>query len=159
MNVNANVNCEEIREQRTIRARDGDSRFQNLYSQYLNLKQDIVILRDKINFLREAAEYKSPSLEGGGGKNSHSDKIGKSAAKILDLKKELGEKQVQMLELWEQITDMICSLNNSTQRRIMIERYINQKRWDTIAREANLCERWVFRLHRKALDALKQQLE
>ena len=63
-----------------------------------------------------------------------------------------------MLELWEQITDMICSLNNSTQRRIMIERYINQKRWDTIAREANLCERWVFRLHRKALDALKQQL-
>lgn len=155
MNTDINMNCKKNREQKVNSTKGETTQFQNLYKQYLNLKQDIVIIQDKISFLREITEYKSPSLEGGGGKNSYSDKIGKSTAKILDLKKELGEKQVQMLELWEKITDMIGSLNNSTQRRIMTERYINQKRWDTIAQETNLCERWVFRLHRKALDALK----
>ncbi len=151
-----NVNCKESVEKRGVGTKIRDTRFQKLYNQYKDLQQDIVFLQDKIRSLREITEYSSPSLEGLGGKGCCNDKVGGNTGKIVDLQKELGEKQVQLLNLWDTITDMIHSLNNSTQRRIMTERYINQKKWEQIAEETNLCERWVFRLHRKALEMMEQ---
>lgn len=155
MNIETNTPYSQTTRQSTVKTRNENSRFLKLYAEYLDLKQNIDILQEKILLLKEITEYKSPSLVGGGGgKNTCADKIGKNAAKIVDLKRELGEKEVRMLELWEIIADRVCSLDNPTQRRIMTERYINRKRWDTIAKDINLSERWIFRLHKKALEIL-----
>ncbi len=147
----------EIRENigRQVRTQKENTRFQGIYNRYRDVCEDIRSIKEQIVFLREITEYKSPSLEGSGGSGGCYDKVGGNAGKIVDLKKTLGEKQALMLELWEELTGMISSLSNSTQRRIMTERYINQKRWDKISEDTNLCERWIFKLHKRALEELQ----
>lgn len=150
-----NSESRESTGRRSFRAKRENTRFLRLYNQYRDMYEDISSIKEQIGFLTEITEYKSPSLEGVGGSKGCFDKVGNNAGKIVDLKRDLGEKQVQLLSLWEEITDMIASLNNSTQRRIMTERYINQKRWDRISEETNLCERWVYKLHKMALEELR----
>lgn len=140
---------------RQVRTQKNLTRFQSIYNRYRDLCEDIRSTKEQIAFLKEITEYKSPSLNGAGGTSGCYDKVGGNAGKIVDLKRELGEKQALMLELWEELTGMISSLSNSTERRIMTERYINQKRWDKIAEDTNLCERWVFKLHKRALEELQ----
>ena len=140
---------------RGVRTQKEGTRFQAVYSKYRDVCEDIRTTKEQILFLKEITEYKSPSLEGTVSSKGCYDKVGGNTGKIVDLKRTLGEKQALMLELWEELTDMISSLSNSTQRRIMTERYINQKRWDKIAEDTNLCERWVFKLHKRALEELQ----
>ena len=142
-------NVREVRTQKDL------TRFQGIYNRYREVCEDIRSMKEQILFLKEITEYKSPSLKGGGGSGGCYDKVGGNAGKIVDLKRALGEKEALMIDLWEQLTSMIASLNNSTERRIMTERYINQKQWDKIAEDTNLCQRWLFKLHKRALQELQ----
>ncbi|MDE6724299.1 MAG: hypothetical protein K2J79_01725 [Ruminiclostridium sp.] len=142
-------NIKEVRTQKDV------TRFQGIYNRYRDVCEDIRSTKEQILFLKEITEYKSPSLNGVGGASGCYDKVGGNAGKIVDLKRELGEKQALMLELWEELTGMISSLSNSTERRIMTERHIKQKRWDKTAEDTILCERLVFKLHKRALEALQ----
>ena len=154
-NVNKRKDTAMTENRREVRTRKDVTRFQGIYNRYREVCEDIRSTKEQILFLKEITEYKSPSLEGAGGSGGCNDKVGKIAGKIVDLKRALGEKEALMIDLWEQLTSMIASLNNSTERRIMTERYINQKQWDKIAEDTNLCQRWVFKLHKRALEELQ----
>lgn len=148
-------NREENNTVRGVRTQKEGSRFQEVYNRYRDLCQDIKSAQEQVQFLKEITEYKSPSLEGTGGSKGCYDRVGGNAGKIVDLKRSIGEKQALMLELWEELSAMISTLGSSTQRRIMTERYINQKKWERIAEDVNMCERWVYKLHKRALEELQ----
>ncbi|MDE7281112.1 MAG: DUF1492 domain-containing protein [Ruminiclostridium sp.] len=140
---------------REVRTQKELTRFLSIYNRYRGLCEDIRSTKEQILFLKEITEYKSPSLEGAGSSGGCYDKVGGNVGKIVDLKRALGEKEALMIDLWDQLTSMISSLSNPTERRVMTERYINQKQWDKIAEDTNLCQRWLFKLHKRALQELQ----
>ena len=57
--------------------------------------------------------------------------------------------------LKQEILQAINSIEDEMQRAILIERYINHKKWGKISVELHCDLRWLYRLHGKALLKIK----
>ena len=67
-----------------------------------------------------------------------------------ELKKEVSEGQAQRAE----IAQAIERLQNPLHREILTRRYILGQRWEKIAAERGCNLRWIFRIHRAAVEKL-----
>lgn len=121
-------------------------------SQYRNKKLEAKRLKDEIKELEALSEYVSPRLSAGG--IGISDKVGNSAAKIADKKRELEHLIDKALELMDEIEACINRVENPRLRYILFERYISCRKWEDIAEELNYTVRQIHRLHGRALQKM-----
>lgn len=121
-------------------------------SQYYWVKKDIESMQREIEHLEVMAEYSSPRWVGGSNSgNDKSDKVGNIAVKIADKQRELDCLIERSLDLLDEIEACISRVEDSRYRYILTERYINCRKWESIADDLHTDLRWVHRLHGRAL--------
>ena len=79
------------------------------------------------------------------------DKLAKTIAKIVDLKRRLRDEIEEYIELKEEAIRLIDSMSDGRHRLVLTYRYINGKTWEEIAVEMHYTYQWVHRLHGQAL--------
>ena len=123
---------------------------------YQTLNMEIDQLSDELQRWQDLATRISPSysdMPHGGG----SDKVQTAAVEVAELTDKLNQKLHQAIMVQENIKKLLESLDDIKLRQLMYYRYINGMRWEEIAVRMDFNYRWVFRLHRKALNQISEQ--
>lgn len=126
--------------------------------QYCHLDCDIKIKQYQLSRLRELADLVSP-FGNGSGSGEPSDKVGKTAAKVVDAENEIREMVNELITLKRNIEKIIGYVNDDGFRRILTLRYINGHTFEKIADELGYSRMQIYRLHRKALEKVKNVIE
>jgi len=118
--------------------------------QYCSLEKEIAELKE----LRQTyidKIFHSPLPDGmPRAKGAHSDPVGNTATKIVDLTALINEKLDILAAVLIEIENAIDSLPPE-ERRLMRKRYIENKKWEVICVEMNYCWRQVHYFHSAAL--------
>lgn len=77
-------------------------------------------------------------------------------ARYIDYQRLLDEQTDRLIDIRTEITKAIFALENSTQRALLLKRYLEFKPWEQIAEEMNYSEEYVRKeLHLTAITELK----
>lgn len=116
-------------------------------------------INSKLEQLKElrhlAASAPSPTLSESHCTGTYSDRVGRTAARIIDLDREINEEIDRLVEIKIQIRGMIDTLHDSTQRTILERHYILHESWEVIAEKVGYSPRHITRLHNQAITALE----
>nr|DAP22001.1 MAG TPA: RNA polymerase sigma factor [Bacteriophage sp.] len=121
---------------------------------YRQLDQRIGQLAEEISLWRSRAQKITPSYEGqprGGGE----DRLQSAVEMILQLEKEADREIDALVGLKGEIRRAIRTVEDSTLRLLLEYRYIHGLTWEQIADRMSYNDRWVRRLHGKALEMLE----
>lgn len=86
-----------------------------------------------------------------------SDKVGKTAAKIIDLQNEIEQEINRLAQLRQEVLKVLDTLEPNMMD-LLYRRYFKLESWETIANEMHYTYRWVLILHGKALLELQKKL-
>lgn len=89
-----------------------------------------------------------------GGKN-HIDRIGGTVSKIVDLETEVENDILNLVNFQDEITKQIQEMKNPNYIRLLYKRYIEGKKFLTIAEEMNYTDQYIREMHGKALKAFE----
>lgn len=126
--------------------------------QYRHLDNEIKIKQEQLSRLRELAESVSP-FGSGISSGETSDKVGRTAAKLVDAENEIKEMINRLVALKNDIEKIIESVENAKLRQILTLRYINGRTFEKIAEEMGYSYMQIYRLHEKALEKVKNVIE
>lgn len=104
----------------------------------------------KLEKLRSAIEYRSPSFEGAGGHGS-GDKIGSAVTNIIERGQRVDELTALYTAKYEEIENTIKALHDDVLEEVLELRYLDYMKWEKIALHMNYTERRVLQLHGEAL--------
>ena len=127
-----------------------------LLSSHKEIDERIDLRLEEIAQLRAAAERvtvfhsDTPSPKGG-----YSDKVGRTAAKIMDLEIKINEDIDRLVDLKDRIMDIVTLLDDEKQRTIIERRYILHETSFDIAEKLDISQRHVNRLHNQAIEKLE----
>jgi DNA-directed RNA polymerase specialized sigma subunit len=121
--------------------------------QAYKMDKRIRILQGKVDKLRSALEYHSPSLEGGGGSGS-ADRMPDTISKIMEYEQHAAQLQTAYVDKYIEIDRAIHSVEDDTMREVLERRYLLYQKWEQIAQEMHFTERRIFQLHGKALQKI-----
>ena len=76
-----------------------------------------------------------------------------------DYCREIDKHKAELFIILQQITSAIMKVDNNIYKNILISRYLNFETWETIAINIGYCYKQIQRLHKKALQAVKNVLE
>jgi hypothetical protein len=79
------------------------------------------------------------------------------AVKIADLELEISREIQALLEEKQELREKIESMPNLLLRTVLIERYLNFKKWEQIAVDMNYDYAYIQRLHKKALEEYEKR--
>ena len=99
---------------------------------------------------------RSPRLDGmprGGGGGGLDEQI----ARIDALERKAAKAREKALDLAEEIETMIDGLEDNRMKLILSLRYLKGYSWVKVAMQANYSEKYVFRIHGKAIAELRRQ--
>lgn len=116
-------------------------------------EKEIRAKREQIESLESLLIYTSPKfgdIKIKGGEESKEDLL----CKVTDLKDVLVKDICKMVYIKNQIICTINQIEDSLQRTILFEKYINFKTFEVIAEELNYSNRQIIRLHNKAQDTI-----
>jgi hypothetical protein len=122
--------------------------------QAYKMDKRIRILQGKVDKLRSALEYHSPSLEGGGGSGS-ADRMPDTISKIMEYEQHAAQLQTAYVDKYIEIDRAIHSVEDDTMREVLERRYLLYQKWEQVADEMHKDIRWIYRLHGRALDCIK----
>ena len=122
--------------------------------QAYKMDKRIRILQGKVDKLRSALEYHSPSLEGSGGGGS-ADRMPDTISKIMEYEQHVAQLQAEFVDKYTEIDRAIHNIEDDTLREVLERRYLLYQKWEQIAQEMHRDLRWVYRLHGKALNCIK----
>lgn len=125
--------------------------------QYKDLTDDIAEKQEKLGWLETVAASASPG-NGSGGGSEKSDKVGRLAADIADLKNEINQLTDRLISLREEIELTISQITSGKHRKLLHKIYISGKSWPQVEQEMSYCNRHLRRIHREALDRLDKIL-
>lgn len=110
--------------------------------------------------LDEAREVgiRSPKMDGMPRAGSGGE-IEMQVDRILAAERRLNRARDEAMAILEGIEDMIESLENFDQKRILRLRYIDGLTWDEVAMDSGFSERSVRRIHGRALEELRRRHE
>ena len=80
----------------------------------------------------------------------------KCIVKIKEIEDKISKEKAEAEEKKYQILDSICLINNIDYRNILVMRYLKHNTWNQISSEMNFTQRWLYRLHKKALNELEK---
>lgn len=110
-----------------------------------SLEDRIVELRN--NFYRVKTINYSKDRVDGGVPSDIADRIGM----IQSLVDEANDRWDSLIKKKRMALSIIFEIKDGRYQAILEERYINCKRWEDVARTMNYDQRWLFRLHEKAI--------
>ena len=85
------------------------------------------------------------------------DKVGDCAAEIVNLTEEIAKEAADLARLQRRVADAIEELVPSDKQRDLLEaKYLAGMTWEEIAWSHHYAYRWVMRLHKQALIAMKE---
>lgn len=87
------------------------------------------------------------------------DKLGKIVCDITELKKEISQLEVEVVNLKHDIKDKIYQLDDDKKIFIIKKRYFDNLGWDEISSLLDKSYHYIHRLHKKALIELDALLE
>lgn len=88
------------------------------------------------------------------------DKVGDCASEIVDLMDEIAQEVASLAGLQRRVADAIEELISSTKQRDLLEaKYLSGMTWEEIAWSNHYAYRWVMRLHKQALAAMKEEAQ
>lgn len=87
-------------------------------------------------------------------KNRYGSKIEDAVVKIMDLENEINKDVIELVEIKRQIMDSIKAVEDPGLQLLLELRYLNYVGWEQIAVKMNFSIDNVFKLHKKALDAV-----
>ena len=130
-------------------------------SQYRVLVGQVEDIRCQLLELRELAVRTSPLLTTectGGGPNIH--RLERAVEQLEDARERLAQKLEQAMAWRKDIEQLLDSVQDERHRRLLVHRYLLGQTWLKVAENMYMDERWVRRLHEKALAQLEipQQL-
>lgn len=124
-------------------------RAKNIDAEIKALKEQKEILFNDLIKITSATDVERVS---GGSLNKREEKY----VKYIDLCDKIDEQITYLSDVKSEIINAICSIENSTYKTLLYERYINYKKWYQIANEIKYSEIHTKRtLHRKALECIK----
>lgn len=111
---------------------------------------------DEVRELRELAESTkatdySGMPHGSGNQKDLSDEL----ARIDSLEKKLEKEKSKCIESYISIENQIKTVKNEDENDVLFYRYVKGLRWWEIAEKMECTERWIHKLHGKALEHLK----
>lgn len=123
---------------------------------YINSQQIERNLVLQLEELRSEAERITPLLSlvpGGAGGNG--DQLQRAVERIEDTRQELTKTIEQELIARLEIADAINQEHDGQRHEILTRRYLQAQKWEDIAREMHVDDRYVYRLHNRAVKDLQ----
>lgn len=129
-------------------------------SQIHKIDRVIQRLTDEVNTLRSSLtsqnyELKPDKVQTSGPK----DTLGETVVKIMSLEDDINTRIDELVTMKKEAFSMISKIPDLDQQNILIARYIQNKKWETIAEETEHEVRWVYRNHGKALLAFASVMD
>lgn len=75
--------------------------------------------------------------------------------RLAELNRQIDERIDRLIEIKQEILTAINSVDDATYRTLLIQRYVNLKKWERIAIEMNYDYYWVLKLHGRALQHIR----
>lgn len=104
--------------------------------------------REKLERLRAAVEYRSPSFEGAGGGSDKSDAV----SRLIEMEQRYDKLAAEYIALYDETDALIKAVDGDVLSEVLERRYLLYQKWEQIAEEMHRDIRWVYRLHGKALE-------
>lgn len=79
--------------------------------------------------------------------------------KIIDLQNEINTIIDQLVDVKREILTVIDSLDDADLIDLLYRRYVYYEKWEDIALKMNYNVRWIYRLHKKALQKISEKLK
>ena len=83
----------------------------------------------------------------------------KCVIKIKELEDKINKERVEAEEKKYRILNYICLINNIDYRNILVLRYLKHMTWSQISEEMSYSQRWIYKLHIKALSEFEKIIE
>ena len=117
------------------------------------LEADLQTLQD----LEDLAAKITPVYSFAPGGGGDGDKIGGAVAKLVDLDI---QNDIKMLtEALAATRELIKMLGDEKLQLILFKRYLNYQRWEVIAADLGYSWQYIHKMHSKALQKLKEEIE
>lgn len=128
--------------------------------QYRDAVRRATAAQDHLDELRAIAERITPRYGGESGGTVHSgDRLGETVAKIIAAEDRLDAEISMLIATEREIEAAINNVDDSILRKLLYERYINGKNWESISVMLHYSYQHVTHfLHPKALVAVKKHL-
>ena len=123
---------------------------------YQTMAMHIKILTDQAQELQEMAVRTTPFLSGmpgGGGPNIH--KLEEGVERLVQAKERIAQALMQAMQVRQEIETVIESVPEEKLRYILQARYLLGKSWGGMSDDLHMDERWLRRLHNRALAQLE----
>ncbi len=88
---------------------------------------------------------------------THSDRVGRTTARIIDLENEINDEIDKLVEVKMQIKLVISSIPDSIRRTILERHYILNESWEKISEKVGYSSRHIIRMHNKTIDELEKK--
>ena len=128
----------------------------NELNEYIEIKREIEMIEDKIEFLKEKkTSIKSMVItDMPRGSNSENDRLGILLGEIEELINIYNEKQIRLIKQQIKIEEAISILDDPIDRNIMRLRYLEGMKWEKICVEVNYRWAQVHRHHKSILEKI-----
>lgn len=124
-------------------------------NQHFEINNAINSKLEQISELRRlGASAASPMFSESRSIGTHSDRVGRTAAKIADLENEINDEIDRLVDLKCQIREVVAAVPDSTQRTILERHYLLGESWEVIAEKVGYSTRHITRLHNQAIERL-----
>lgn len=128
-----------------------------LLDSHFEINQLIDMKLEQIAELRSlAAKVTASPFSESHSRGTYSDRVGRTAARILDLENEINAEIDRLVEIKIQIRGLASSLSDGVQRAIIERHYILHEPWEKIAEKIGYSRRHITRLHDKAIETLER---
>lgn len=119
--------------------------------QYLAAANEAEAALEHLQEIRAMAERITPAYGSGGGGSHGTDKLGAAVARIIEMEGRVSDRIEELEATEREISRVIQSVKDDTQRTILYERYINGLTFERIAVKMSYCWRQTIRIHGAAL--------
>ncbi len=131
-------------------------KIKELLEKYGEIDSAINAKLEIIEELKCLATKVTASVFAGSGGNGHSDRVGKTTARIIDLETQINDDIDRLVEITEKIESVISVVDNSLHRTILERRYILGQSWERIAENLGYSPRHIKRIHGQIIESLEK---
>lgn len=122
---------------------------------YVNSQQIERSLVLQLEELRSEAERITPLLSATPGGHGNGDQLQRAVERIEDTRQELTETIERGLLARLEIAKAINQEKDAQRHEILVRRYLKAQKWEDIAFEMHMDNRYVYRLHNQAVKGLR----
>lgn len=109
----------------------------------------------KIEGMRQSLYGRGTDYSNDGNTQANDNALERAICKIIDYEKEVNERIDKLVDKKNEIEKTIDKIESQKLKEILERRYLLFEKWEQIAVAMDIDLRWVYRLHNRALNNLK----